>query len=99
MIGEMASVNGISDIPEDRDTPSRIKSKREKPSVKPCDRNIQSTLRLVDEMIKLADQGDIDREDTNCGILYGILRDSAYKLKRLAEIEKAKHIAKGSWKH
>lgn len=62
--------------------------------MKPCDRNIQSTLRLVEEMIKLADQGDIDREDTACGILYGILRDSAYKLKQLAEVEKAKHMAK-----
>ncbi|MDJ0783359.1 MAG: hypothetical protein QNJ22_15385 [Desulfosarcinaceae bacterium] len=65
--------------------------------MKPCDRNIQSTLRLVDEMLKLADQGDIDREDIDCGILYGVLRDSAYKLKRLAEVERAKHMAKGQW--
>lgn len=65
--------------------------------MKPCDHNIQSTLRLVDEMIKLADQGDIDREDTDCGILYGVLRDAAYKIKRLAEIEMARHIAKGGW--
>jgi hypothetical protein len=50
-------------------------------------------------MIKLADRGDLEREDTDCGILYGILRDSAYKLKRLAETEKAKHIAKGKWEH
>jgi hypothetical protein len=65
--------------------------------VKPCDRNIQSTLRLVDKMIKLANQGDVDREDTDCGILYGVMRDAAYKLKQLAEIEKAKHIANGGW--
>lgn len=69
---------------------------RETLAVKPCDRNIQSTLRLVDEMIKLADQGDIDREDTDCGILYGILRDSAYKLKHLAETEQAKHTARAN---
>jgi hypothetical protein len=48
-------------------------------------------------MIRLADQGDNDREDTGCGILYGVLRDSAYKLKRLAEEEKRKHKAKGWW--
>lgn len=48
-------------------------------------------------MLKLADQGDIDREDIDCGILYGVLRDSAYKLKRLAEVERAKHMAKGQW--
>jgi len=67
-------------------------------SVKACDRNIKSTLQLAAEMIKLANKGDIDREDNGCGIMYGILRDSAYKLKQLAEAEKEKHIKKGWWK-
>jgi hypothetical protein len=49
-------------------------------------------------MIKLADKGDRDREDTGCGILYGVLRDSAYKLKKLAEQEKENHVRKGWWK-
>ena len=48
-------------------------------------------------MIHLADQGDADREDNGCGILYGVLRDSAYKLKNLAEDEKANHVQKGWW--
>jgi hypothetical protein len=48
-------------------------------------------------MISLADQGDVDREDNGCGILYGILRDSAFKLKKLAEAEKLHHIRKGWW--
>jgi hypothetical protein len=65
--------------------------------VKPCDRNLETTLHLVEEMIRLADQGDMDREDTDCGILYGVLRDAAYKVKRLAEKEMAKHIAKSGW--
>ena len=62
-----------------------------------CDKHLKQTLLLVDQMIQLADQGDADREDTSCGILYGILRDSAYKLKRLAEEEKKRHQAKGWW--
>jgi len=66
--------------------------------VKPCDKNIKNTIQLTKEMIKLADKGDIEREDTGCGILYGILRDSAYKLKKLAETEKENHIKKGWWK-
>ncbi len=66
--------------------------------MRPCDRNIQSTLDLVEDMMKIADKGDIDREDTGCGILYGVLRDSAYKVKKLAEKEKEKHIKKGWWK-
>jgi hypothetical protein len=62
-----------------------------------CDENIKKTLKLAEEMIRLADQGDADREDVGCGILYGILRDSAYKLKQLAEKEKIAHQKKGWW--
>jgi hypothetical protein len=65
--------------------------------VRPCNHNIRKTLHLVDEMIRVADKGDIEREDNGCGILYGVLRDSAYKLKKLAEQEKEKHILKGWW--
>jgi hypothetical protein len=67
--------------------------------VRPCDINIKRTLQLADEMIELANIGDAEREDTGCGILYGVLLDSAYKLKRLAEKEKEKHIKKGWWKN
>jgi hypothetical protein len=56
--------------------------------VKPCDHNIKQTILLAERMIKLADQGDGDREDTGCGILYGMLRDSGYKIKQLAEERK-----------
>ena len=65
--------------------------------MKPCNNNIKKTLNLVDEMIRIADMGDIEREDNGCGILYGVLRDSAYKVKKLAEQEKEKHIEKGWW--
>ncbi len=65
--------------------------------MRPCNHNIRKTLNLVNEMIRVADKGDIDREDNGCGILYGVLRDSAYKVKKLAEQEKLKHIEKGWW--
>ena len=65
--------------------------------MKRCNHNIKKTLNLVDEMIRIADKGDIEREDNGCGILYGVLRDSAYKVKKLAEQEKEKHIEKGWW--
>jgi len=67
--------------------------------VKPCDKNIKRTLQLTSEMFKLAEIGDAQREDTGCGILYGVLLDSAYKLKKLAEKEKETHIKKGWWKN
>lgn len=63
--------------------------------MKPCDQNIKKTLALASEMIKLADQGDAEREDTGCGIIYGIMRDTAYKLIKLAQEEQKKHKAKG----
>ena len=65
--------------------------------MKKCDQNIQTALTLVDEMLRLANKGEADREDTGCGILYGVLRDSAYKLKKMAELEKDAHIKKGWW--
>ena len=65
--------------------------------MKPCNLHIIKTLELADEMIQLADLGDADREDSGCGILFGVLRDSAFKLKKLAEEEKLNHIRKGWW--
>ncbi len=49
--------------------------------------NLLKTIRLTREMIALADEGDRDRNDDSCGIVYGILRDSAYRLRKLAEEE------------
>jgi len=66
--------------------------------LKACDKNLKRTLELAGEMIELAKKGDAYREDTGCGILYGIMLDSAFKIQKLAEEEKAAHIKKGWWK-
>ena len=66
--------------------------------MRPCNVIIKETFELVNNMIDLADRGDAAREDDKCGILYGVLRDSAYKIKQLAEAEKEAHIKKGWWK-
>jgi hypothetical protein len=65
--------------------------------VKPCDRNIQSTIKLTEFMIRLASRGDAEREDVGCGVLYGVMLDAAYKIRKLAEREKASHKQKGWW--
>jgi len=65
--------------------------------MKPCDRIILKTLDLVERMAEIADEGDNAREDVGCGILYGILRDSAYRIKKLAEAEREAHREKGWW--
>lgn len=64
--------------------------------VKPCNHNIRKTLELTDKM-KLADAGDAAREDVGCGVLYGVLRDAAFKLRKLAEEERKVHQLKGWW--
>jgi len=65
--------------------------------MRPCDVSIRKTLVLVETMLELADEGDDGREDSGCGVLFGVLRDSAFKLKRLAEAERDAHIRKGWW--
>ena len=51
-------------------------------------------MELSERMIEIADSGDMAREDAGCGVLYGILRDSAYRIKKLAEAEREAHIQK-----
>jgi len=62
-----------------------------------CNDSIRKTLDLAKTMLDLANEGDAAREDTNCGILYGVLRDSAYRIKQLAENERDAHMKKGWW--
>lgn len=62
-----------------------------------CNRNIIRVLRLSRDMMLLADRGDETREDTSCGVLYGTLRDSAYKLRNMAEQEIEAHKTSGMW--
>jgi len=65
----------------------------------PANQCIKKTLKLADLMLKLADEGDAARQDVGCGVLYGVLRDAAYRLKKLAEAERKAHIKKGGWKN
>jgi hypothetical protein len=65
--------------------------------MRPCDEVLKETLKLAQSMLTLAERGDQAREDNGCGVLYGVLRDAAYNLRKLAEQEKAAHIKKGWW--
>ncbi len=64
---------------------------------KKCDINVAQTIELAHEMIKLAQTGYEQREDPSCGVLYGILLDSGYRLLNLAQKEKQAHMQKGWW--
>jgi hypothetical protein len=63
----------------------------------PFNQNLIRTIRLTREMLALADEGDRDRDDDSCGVVYGILRDAAYHIRKLAEQECEKHKESGKW--
>lgn len=64
---------------------------------KPYNDNLLRTMRLSHEMLALADEGDRDRDDDSCGVIYSILRDTAYRLIKLTEKECEKHRIAGKW--
>jgi len=57
-----------------------------------ADACLEKILELAEDMLALADAGDAARQDVGCGVLYGVLRDSAYKLRRLTEAEQEAHL-------
>ena len=57
--------------------------------------NLRHLISLTREMMALADEGDRDRIDDTCGIIYGILRDAAYRLRKIAKEECEKHLETG----
>lgn len=64
----------------------------------PHNQNLKRLLRLTRDMLALADEGDRDRNDASCGILYGVLRDAAYKLRNMASEECNHHKDSGKWR-
>jgi hypothetical protein len=68
-----------------------------KPGTRPDNDNLLRALHLTREMLGLADDGERDHGDSSCAILFGTLRDMAYKLRRLAEAECEQHRRAGRW--
>ena len=62
-----------------------------------CNKHIRESFEMARKMIILADEGDLDSEDDGCRVLYGVVRDCAYKIRAQAEREREEHRKKGSW--
>jgi hypothetical protein len=56
-----------------------------------ANRHLEAVIALCGEMLELADLGDHFRADYRCGVVFGTLRDSAYKIRRLAKDELHRH--------
>jgi hypothetical protein len=65
--------------------------------MKETNRNIMRVLELSRKLLFSADRGDIQRDDDSCGVLYGIVRDCAYKMIDAADRERLRHIESGLW--
>jgi len=61
---------------------------------KTVDKNLEKVIQICHELSELADHGDRFRQDIRCGVVYGALRDAAYKVRKLAEKELAQHNSK-----
>ena len=62
-----------------------------------CNDNIRRALKTATELVILADEGEAAMQDDGCGVLYGVVRDCAYKVRAEAERERDAHKAKGAW--
>ena len=54
--------------------------------------NLKKVIECCYEMLELADRGDKSRRDSGCGVVYGTMRDMAYKVRKLAKKELYEHV-------
>lgn len=59
--------------------------------------HIIGILQITRQMLYLADRGDAERKDTGCGIVFGTLRDYAYKLRKMTLNEVEEHKKTDNW--
>jgi hypothetical protein len=62
--------------------------------LKPCDLHLQESLALAERMITLSFIGDAERDDNGCGVIYGVMRDTGFRLKEMVTREIATHQRK-----
>ena len=66
---------------------------------KTSDCYIKEALELARQLTLLSDYGEAVSKDDGCAVLYGIIRDSAYKIRNKAEeeqkVHKGREMAKG----
>ena len=63
-----------------------------------CNKQILKALDLWRWLIILADVGEGDAKDDSCILLYSVIRDCAYKIRKQAEAEMENHKTRGVWK-
>ena len=54
-------------------------------------KNLNRVKQLCYEMLEIADYGDKYRKDDGSGVVFGLLRDCAYKIRSVTEKQIARH--------
>ena len=49
---------------------------------------VKEAMKLAEKMLKLAEKGMFNCEDDSCLMVYGIIRDCGYKIRRTVQQEK-----------
>lgn len=60
-------------------------------------RNLKAALEASRNLMILADEGEAHSKDDGCAVLYGVIRDCAYKIRSRAERERDMHKLLGMW--
>ena len=62
-----------------------------------CNGYIKKSLQFANDLTLLADEGEAQSTDDGCALLYGVIRDCAYKIRSQANREKDVHKGRGEW--
>lgn len=57
-------------------------------------KNLKRVKELCYEMLEVADYGDRYRSDNGSGVVFGLLRDSAYKIRSITEKQLKRSISR-----
>lgn len=61
-------------------------------------RSLNRVMELCYEMLEVADYGDRHREEDSSGVVFGLLRDSAYKIRNAASQQLKHYVDKAESK-
>jgi len=60
-------------------------------------KHLKQALEISKKLTILADEGEASSQDDGCAVLYGVIRDCAYKIRGRAERERDVHKVLGIW--
>jgi hypothetical protein len=60
---------------------------------------ILEVMNLAEKLLQTAEKGIVTCKDDSCLVLYGVIRDCGYKIRRTVEQERDQSLQKGNQRH